>query len=190
MKPAARGFTLVEVVVAIGILALMLIAGLGLLAVSARSGGDGFDADATVRLGENVQGELERLKHGADLAGLAAIIPPSGAATPLRLVATRDGRRVLRCDGAAPAADRALDDPAQPGIAVRDRYYLLEVEQQLDLPYVPDAGFLAVSVRVTWPYQVPTGPAVPDATAADASPAREVPENERRATVFHFALRP
>jgi len=190
MKPAARGFTLIEVVVAIGILALMLTTGFGLMAVSARWGGDSLDADAAGRLGEIIPDELERLKAGPDLAGLAAIIPPGGSGAPLRLVATRDGRRVLPCDGAAPAADRALNDPVQPGIAVCDRYYLIEVEQQLDLPYVPDAGFLAVSVRVTWPYQVPAGPPVSGATSTDASPAREVPGNERSASLFHYVFRP
>jgi hypothetical protein len=178
------------VVVAIGILAVTLIAVLGLLASSTRPAGEIADVHVAARLGENIQDELERLKASLGLVGLAAMVPTRGSTTPLQLVATRDGRRVLRADGAAPAAGHALNDPVQPGIANRDRYYLVEVTQQLDLPYASGAGFLAVSVRVTWPYRLPMGPPTPEATAVDADPAREVPANERRWAVFNFALRP
>lgn len=187
---AARGFSLVEVVAAIGVLAVALVAVLGLIASTTRSAGEVVDAHVAARLGENIQGELERLKVGLGLAGLAAIVPAGGATTPLQLVATRGGLRVLRSDGADPAAGRVLNDPVLPGIALRDRYYLAEVTQQLDLPYAPDAGFLAVSVRVTWPHRLPVGPPTPGATSCDADPAREVPGNERSVAVFNFGLRP
>lgn len=190
-KPAgSRAFSLIEVVVALGILAVTLIAVLGLLASSTRPAGEIADVHVAARLGGNIQDELERLKAGLGLDGLAAMVPAGGSAAPLQLVATRDGLRVLRADGAAPAASQALTDPVRPGIANRDRYYLAEVTQQLDLPYAPGAGFLAVSVRVTWPYRLPRGPPTPEATAVDADPAREVPVNERRWTVVNFALRP
>ena len=186
----SKAFSLIEVVVALGILAVTLVAVLGLLASSTRPAGEIADVHVAARLGENIQDELERLKDGLGLDGLAAIVPAGGSAAPLQLVATRDGRRVLRADGAVPAAGHALNEPVQPGIANRDRYYLAEVTQQLDLPYAPAAGFLAVSVRVTWPYRLPMGPPTPEATAVDADPAREVPANERRWAVFNFALRP
>jgi len=190
-KPAgSRAFTLLEVVVAIGILAVTLIAVFGLLAASTRPAGVIADTQVAAHLGENIQDELERLKAGLGLDGLAAIVPLGGSAAPLQLVATRDGRRVLRADGSAPAAGNSLNDPLRRGIANRDRYYLAEVTQQLDLPYAPGAGFLAVSVRVTWPYRLPAGPPTPEATAVDADPAREVPNNERRWTVVSFAFRP
>ncbi|MGA2444908.1 MAG: hypothetical protein ABSG50_05685 [Opitutaceae bacterium] len=190
-KPTDSGaFTLIEVIAAIGILAVTLVAMFGLLAATARPAGESIDIRVAARLGENIQDELERLKAGLGLAGLAAMVPTGGSTTPLQLVATRDGRRVLRADGAAPAAGHALNDPVQPGIANRDRYYLAEVTQQLDLPYASGAGFLAVSVRVTWPYRLPMGPPTPEVTAVDADPAREVPANERYWSVFNFALRP
>jgi len=190
-KPTDSGaFTLIEVVAAIGILAVTLVAMLGLLASSTHPAGEIADVHVAARLGENIQDELERLKASLGLVGLAAMVPTRGSTTPLQLVATRDGRRVLRADGAAPAAGHALNEPVQPGIANRDRYYLVEVTQQLDLPYASGAGFLAVSVRVTWPYRLPMGPPTPEATAVDADPAREVPANERRWAVFNFALRP
>jgi type II secretory pathway pseudopilin PulG len=190
-KPAgSSAFTLLEVVVAIGILAVTLIALLGLLAASTRPAGVIADTQVAAHLGENIQDELERLKAGLGLDGLAAMVPPGGSAAPLQLVATRDGLRVLRADGTAAAAGNPLNDPLRPGIANRDRYYLAEVTQQLDLPYAPGAGFLAVSVRVTWPYRLAAGPPTTEATAVDADPAREVPMNERRWAVINFALRP
>jgi type II secretory pathway pseudopilin PulG len=190
-KPAgSSAFTLLEVVVAIGILAVMMLAVLGLLATSTRPAGVIAEMQVAAHLGENIQDELERLKAGLGLDGLAAMVPPAGSAAPLQLVATRDGRRVLRADGAASAAGNVLNDPLRPGIANRDRYYLAEVTQQPDLPYASGAGFLAVSVRVTWPYRLPMGPPTTEATTVDADPSREVPMNERRWAVVDFALRP
>jgi type II secretory pathway pseudopilin PulG len=186
----AGAFSLVEVVAAIGVLAVAVVAVLGLLAAIARSAREVADAHLAARLGENIQGELERLRAGLGLDGLAAVIPPAGSTAPLQLAATRDGLRVLRADGAPAPADRPLNDSTLPGIALRDRYYLIEVTQQLDLPYAPDAGFLAVSVRVAWPHRLPVGPPTPDATAVDADSAREVPRNERNWMVLNIALRP
>jgi len=191
MKTAAtRGFLLLEVVVAIGVLALAVIAIFGVVTATTRSGGEIADAQAAARLGEHVQGELERLRSELGLDGLAAAVPPAGSAGPLQLVATRDGGRVLRADGPAAAADRSLGDPALPGIARRDRYFLIEVTRQLDLPYAPGAGFLAISAIVTWPYHLPTGPPTPQAAAVDADGAREVPREERVWLVLNFALPP
>jgi hypothetical protein len=183
-------FSLVEVVAAIGILAVTLLAVLGLIMATVRSGGAIADADAVTRLGENIQGELERLEASLGLAGLADLVPPGGADRQLRLVATRNGQRVRCADGALAAADRALNDPTLPGIANRDRYFLIEVSQSFGLAATPASGFLAVSVRITWPYQLPVGPSTPGATAWDGDPAREVPANERNLAIINGALRP
>jgi prepilin-type N-terminal cleavage/methylation domain-containing protein len=183
-------FSLIEVVVAIGILAVTLAMVLGLTGSTLRSAGAAADIAVAARLGANIRSELERLEADLGLPGLAAVVPPGGSVTPLQLVATRDGQRVLRSDGAEPAAGHALNDPMLPGIALRERYFLAEVTQQLDLPYAPEAGFLALSVRVSGPYRLPVGPATPDATAVDADAGREVPRNERRVVIFSFVLRP
>jgi hypothetical protein len=106
------------------------------------------------------------------------------------LVATRDGLRVLRSDGVDPAADRALNDPVLPGIANRDRYYLIEVTQLAGLEYLPGAGFLALSVRVTWPHLLAAGPLTPGATTVGEDPTHEVPRNERTVAIYNFAVRP
>ncbi len=187
MRP---GFSLVEVIVAIGLVAIVLVALLAAFGPAARSAAAADDTQVAARLAGNIQLELERLQAELGLEGLAAAVPPAGSATPLLLVATRDGQRVLRADGAAPAADHALNELALPGIARRDRYFLAEVTQQLDLPYAAGAGFLAVSVRVQWPYRLPAGPPTPGAARPDDDPSREVPVGERNWVVFNFALRP
>ena len=177
-------------VAAIGILAVALIAVLGLIMATVRSGGEIADADALARLDENIQGELERLQASLGLAGMTDLIAPRGLGRPLCLVATRSGQRVRCADGAYPAADRALNDPMLPGIANRDRYFLIEVSQSPGLEAAPASGFLAVSARIAWPYQLPMGPPTPGATAWDTDPAREVPANERNLAIFNCALRP
>jgi type II secretory pathway pseudopilin PulG len=183
-------FSLVEVVAAIGILAVALVAVLGLVMATVRTAGEVADADAVTRLNENIQGELDRLQADLGLAGLAGLVPPSGSGRPFRLIATRRGQRVRCADGAYPAADRGLDDQTLPGIANRDRYFLIEVSQLPGLDFAPGSGFLALSVRVTWPYQLPVGPPTPGATVWDADPAREAPGNERSVAIFALALRP
>jgi type II secretory pathway pseudopilin PulG len=183
-------FSLVEVVAAIGILAVALIAVLGLMVATVRSGGAITDVDAVARLGENIQGELERLQASLGLAGVTDLIAPRGSGRPLCLVATRSGQHVRCADDAYPAANRVLNDPLLPGIANRDRYFLIEVSQSPGLEAAPASGFLAVSARIAWPYQLPMGPPTPGATAWDADPARKVPANERNLVIFNCALRP
>ena len=187
---ARRGFALIEVVMALGVLALAVISLLAFLASAAGAEGEMADAQAAASLGGPVQAELERLQAELGFDGLAAAVPPAGSPAPLRLVATRDGRRALRADGAAAAADRPLNEPTLPGIARRDRYFLVEITRQLDLPGGPAAGFVAVSAMVRWPYLLPAGPATPGATAADADGAREAPEPLRSWLVLNLAVPP
>jgi hypothetical protein len=171
-------------------MAVTLIAVIGLIIATVRSGGAVADADAVTRLSDNIQGELGRLQTSLGLAGLAAVVPPGGSDRAIRLVGTRDGQRVRCADQASAAADRALNDPTLPGIANRDRYFLIEVRQSMEPAAAPASGFLAFSVRITWPYQLPVRPPTPGATAWDSDPAREVPANERSLTILNCALRP
>ena len=191
MKPAPRrGFSLLEVVVAIGIFALAVIALLGFLTATSQTGGEIADAQVAAGLGGPTQTELERLRFELGLDGLAAGVPPAGSTAPMQLVATRDGGRVLRADGPAAAADRPLNDPVLPGIARRDRYFLIELTRQIDLPDEPAAGFLAVSAKVTWPFNLPASPATPGAGAAATDAAREAPPNLRSWLVLNLAVTP
>jgi hypothetical protein len=176
--------------VAVGLLSFSLVAILGLLSATTRSATDVADAQGLASLGASILDEVERLKVSTGLAGLAALVPADGSAVPLRLVGTRDGRRVLIAGGVDPAANHPLDDPALPGIANRDRFFLIELTRLAKPDVGTDAGFIAVGARCSWPYQIPTGPPTPGATDCDADPAREVAANERRVVISNLALRP
>lgn len=187
---ARRAFSLVEVVVAVGLVAASLVAVLGLLAATTHSAAELSDAQGGASLDGSVQGELERLKDSLGLAGLSRLVPPGGSTTPLRLVGTRDGLRVRCVDPADPAANRSLCDPALPGIANRDRYSLIELTRLPEWETGADSGFVAVCARCTWPYELPLGAATPGASECDADPVREVPAGERHVTLLLFAVTP
>ena len=193
-RPACRcgpaAFSLIEVVVAVGLLAFALVAILGLMSSTTRSAAELADAEGLASLDPSLQCELERIKASVGLTGLAGLVPPGLSAAPLRLVGTRDGARVLRADGADAAADRPLDDLVLPGIANRDRFFLIELTRWAEPEAVADAGFVALEARCAWPYLIPAGPPTPGATGCDTDPAREVPANERRVAIFNLALRP
>jgi type II secretory pathway pseudopilin PulG len=185
-----RSFSLVEVVVAIGLVAVSLVAILGLLAATTHSAAELSGAQGSASLGGSIQSELDRLKDSIGLAGLARLVPPSGSAAPLRLVGTRDGLRVRCVDAVDPAANRSLGDSVLPGIANRDRYFLIEVTRLPEWETAADSGFVVVNARCSWPYELPLGPATSGAAEYDADQAREVPVGERHVVVLFFAATP
>ncbi len=185
-------FSLVEVVVAVGIFAIGIVGVLGLLSPSIKSVSEVGDTAVANRLADNIQVELERLGFTA----VTTALPNSGAL--ITLVANRDGSRVLLstvADNDVAATDRP------PGILHRDRYYGITVQQLSSLPYVAanSPGFIALSVRVVWPYQIPVGPA-----GATTSPAAEtsttytpvapatgsVPVSQQSVMLLNMAIRP
>jgi hypothetical protein len=185
-----HAFSLVEVIVAIGLVAGALLAILGLLAATTSSTAESEDAQGIASLGGSIQCELERLKNSIGLASLAGLVPAGGSATPLRLVGTRDCLRVLCVDPVDPAANRPLSDPALPGIAERDRFFLVELTRVPDLEAAVESGFIAVSARCTWPCELPTGPATPGASEFDVDPARAVPAADRHVAILQIAVTP
>lgn len=188
-------FSLVEVVVAIGIFAAGIIAIVALLAPTARNVEDITDTTVATRLSDNITTELNRIGFVA----VRDFLAPSNATLDrtIHLVATRDGRRVVRTGAdvrSSPApgssqsvtlagqpAENALDDATAPGLAERDRYFLITVTRAATDPAdplffhrntagrTPDAS-LPVRIRVEWPFYVPAGPApdpVPGGTTWD-----------------------
>lgn len=204
---ATRAFSLVEVVVAVGIFAFAVIAIIGLLLPNTRAVDERIESDIARRLAENVQFELQRYARVVALAqsgtarkgfdDLENVFFVGGVARrSLFMVATRDGSRVLVTGedpyeawndtyvdpydpetatyDTVPAADRLAAENAlisnttpgtPPGIAFRDRYYLIEIfltkspaYRQTNLAGDVALGFLPVGVRVLWPYRLPNGP--------------------------------
>jgi len=166
-------FTLVEVVVAVGVFAVSIVAVLGLLSPVSRAVAGVADRDTAAQLGDAIQVELVRLRDRqtasssqTKLDAFAALVP---AGDVLKLVASRDGARVIR-------ESDAENNPvtgSPPGVAKRDRYFLIEVSRQPSPlgDYTAGAGFLALTLTVKWPYQIASGPGAGDATAADLTQA-------------------
>jgi type II secretory pathway pseudopilin PulG len=230
---SGRAFSLVEVVIALGIFAVAVIAILALLLPNTQKVEDLMDADVSRRLSENIQSELQRYSRviaegnkGSARKGFDVFDDTFyNGATPNRsvfMVATRDGQRVL-VTGEDPyfawnftysktykpdattvqattklSAENNLNTGNPLGIALRDRYFLIEVFLPTSPAYRKfqdtvntGLGFLPLGVRVVWPYRLPDGPAIsptPDEFDKDVSvviaPARHTVYN------FNLALTP
>lgn len=150
MKPVARirAFSLIEVVIAVGLFAGSIVVIIGLLGTLSRQASDSADVLAAQRLPEAVRVELTRLA-GSGFDGLAAQIPVMAA--PLdngfALVADREAAEVQSPNVLPPTALIPADA----------QYFLVEcwrfpVEP---LAFTGSKAFLALHVRVSWPYRVP-----------------------------------
>jgi len=229
LRRFGRAFSLVEVVIALGIFAVAVIAILALLLPNTQKVEDLLDADVSRRLSESIQSELQRYSRviaegnkGSTAKGFKDFDDSFyNGATPNRsvfLVATRDGQRVL-VTGEDPyiawnftysktykpddttvqvttklSAENNLNTGNPPGIALRDRYFLIEVFLPISPAYRKfkdtanaGLGFLPLGVRVVWPFRLPDGPSTsptPDEYDKDVSvviaPARH--------TVYNFNL--
>ncbi|MEO6873384.1 MAG: hypothetical protein ABI222_01045 [Opitutaceae bacterium] len=170
--PRARGgaFTLLEVIVSLGLLSVTVVAILALHGYSRRAVADLTGQERAAQLGDAVAVELTRLRdlpaaegHADKLEALSALVPSGDGAQALRLVAGPDGTRVTR--------ESEADDQVK-GLALRDRYYLIEVRQQLPpLNYSTGAGYLALGVTIKWPYQMAIGPDPDSAVTANPEQA-------------------
>ncbi len=245
---SSRAFSLVEVVVAVGIFAFAVIAIIGLLLPNTKAVDEQIESDVARRLSENIQSELTRFARArlatSNAPGLRdferLFFNPAG--TPPRsvfMVATRDGSRVLltgedpyeawndtyknpyRPDDATnynmvPLAEvRTAENnlithttPGNPpGIAFRDRYFLIEVfllkspayrETNTTVGGEVGLAFLPVGVRVMWPYRLPVGPSNPTDTSMynsrgvndDELAWLVVPPSQHSVYNFNFAIAP
>jgi prepilin-type N-terminal cleavage/methylation domain-containing protein len=152
----ARGFSLIEVILAVGIFAFAVPTLLALLAQLGRLGATSTEAMVAQSLPDAVRVELFRLAQ-ADFDDLAGEIPVMTTAPQpgFALVATREGVRLHARD---------YLPPSRP-IAVADQYFLVECWRFSAEPlrFEPHKAFLAVAVRVSWPYRVPGAAAAADA---------------------------
>lgn len=212
-----RAFSLIEVVVAVGIFAVAVISIIGLLLPNTQAVTEKIESDVARRLMENVQAELQRHARSVtaaqpstrkgldDFDNLFFAGAPAGRTNSIYLVATRDGSRVLLTGedpyrawndtynnayqpdasgnySIVPVSDQLAAEnnlitnttPGNPpGIAFRDRYYLIEVyllrspAYPTTEPTADTAGlaFIPVGVKVVWPYRLPDGPSNPNSTS-------------------------
>lgn len=149
-RPLA-GFSLVEVVIAVGIFAMAVTVALALLPALTRQAGETTDALAAQRLPDGIRLELQRLAASGGFDALANRVPVMSAplTSGLELVAAHDGLKVQAVDYLPPVASEQLP-PAE-------QYFAVEVWRfaQAPLAYDSSAAVLPLYVRVSWPYRPP-----------------------------------
>lgn len=160
---AKRGFSLIEVVIAIGIVAGGVAVVLALLPTLARNSQDATDAQTALRLADAVQVELAR-EAGNAFNSFALSIPTNG----IDLVAEKTGINVRSIN--------ATDNP------VRDRYFLVNVRKFTtgNLAYTEGDAVIPLQVTISWPYRL-------------LAAGTLLPENsleERQTVTFNMALSP
>lgn len=149
-----RAFSLIEVVLAVGVFAIAIVVILALLPPLSRQAADSADALVAQSLPDNVRVELTRLASGGGFDALANRLPVMSAplVDGLLLVAARDARCLYSAD--------YLPPPAAGQLPRSEQYFLVEVWRfnQPPLRFDPTSAVLAVFVRVSWPYQNPSAP--------------------------------
>lgn len=154
----SRGFTLLEVIIAVGLFATSVVVVISLLPGLTRQSTITTDTLAALRLPDALHVELVRLAT-PDYDTLAAQIPlmnPSSEAG-FALVATRDAARLHSQDYLPPTSTVIPDD---------EQYFLVECWRFADEPlrYTGRNDCLTLAVQVTWPYRLPGAPSpVPEA---------------------------
>jgi hypothetical protein len=151
MRPRTpvRAFSLIEVIIAIGLFAASVTVVIALLPAVTRQGAVTTDTMAAQRLPDALKVELSRLADsGFDvLAGQVPVMTqPLGRG--LAFVASRDAARLHALDYLPPASDQ---------IPEAEQYFLVECGRFADEPLRFDAQkhTLALAVRVSWPYRLP-----------------------------------
>jgi type II secretory pathway pseudopilin PulG len=175
--PKAAAFTLVEVVVALGLLAGVVILAVSLQSSINRSIADAANQGRAAQMVDAILVELERIRDtpaangaGNALEALASIVPGAQDASALRLVGASTGTQVV------------LESEADSGrttLASAERFFLVEVRQEPPpLGYSAGAGFLALRLRISWPYR-------PSASGTNAAVDSRI-----SSLVFNAALTP
>jgi type II secretory pathway pseudopilin PulG len=216
-RSKSRAFSLVEVVIAVGIFAVAVISIVGLILPNTKRIADQLDAQVAQRLSDNIRFELERYGFKNITSSLNAVNDR------VFLVASSDGSRVL-ITGEDPytawsetysssydpdsssyttvATKRAAENDLEtattpgnpPGLPFRDRYFLVEVGWPIHPQYKNDGGAVPLNVRVMWPYRLPNGPATPTSSSAynDQAnlPWRVVPPAQLSTMLFNITLTP
>lgn len=162
MRPC-KGFSLIEVVIAIAVVAGGLTVMLALLPSMVRNSSDAADTHVALRLPDAVHVALKQEMRGTFVT-FANNIQASG----IDFVAEKDGTNVRN--------DATNDDP------VRSRYFLIEVRgfDTGNLAYSSGDAVLVMHVTVSWPYRVLSGGGLLPAVEA----------KDRQSITFNLALNP
>lgn len=150
-RAAFPGFSLVEVVIALGVFASAIVVVLALLPAIGGQASAAADSLVAQRMPDALRVEMQRLAAAGGFDALAARTPvaDSPLGDGLAFVASRDGARLHSLDYLPPHAADIL--------AVDEQYFLVEIWRFPSAPLAYDAAgaVLPVMVRVSWPHRVP-----------------------------------
>lgn len=140
-------FSLVEVVVAVGIFAIAVISVIGLLGPINQSVANVKDGDDASRVVSIIQAELQRI-------GVAQVNTYLGANTAL--YASRDGAKIGIDDTNAPwnadVPDLDGDSNVDNFEIEAQKFFEIKLRANPDLPYTAATdGFLALNIELRWP---------------------------------------
>lgn len=179
-----RAFSLVEVVVAVGIFALAIVGVIGLLSPTTKAVGDVADSDAASRVVSIVQAELQALastsagwtsfttggnsilRTSTDVATFDANTNPAYASLPYVFFSSKDGSIVgpyssTRWDGGT----QADEDGRKFFEIILIRNWDSSSSTGLSNPANDaTAGYLAYTIRLRWPAYLPNGVRATDNT--------------------------
>jgi hypothetical protein len=150
------GFSLFEVVIAVGIFAAAVTVMVGLLSPLTRQSTTALEIQNALHLPDAVGAELERVAIAGGFDALAAQVSALSSPAPetLGLVARRDALMAQSLDYQPP--------PAGERIAEDGQYFRIEVWKYADSPLGFEAGGASISfhVRISWPYHLPNSASV------------------------------
>lgn len=161
-KKKIHAFSLVEVVVAVGIFAIAVVSILGLLVPISQSTADIRDTDDATRVATVIQAELQQLGFSAVQSNLWVGVPndqtfdPTDvSSSPKALLASRSGDRIGVYDSnvwklTSTGSETSSDANAQKF------FEIVLLENTLITPS-SDPGFLAFTMRLRWPAFLPDG---------------------------------
>lgn len=164
-KLRLRGFSLTEVVIALGVAATGLLVVLGLLPGLLRQQTEARQAQIAFALPDAVTIELRRHARGDPAVLNSSAAEFSDETSSLRLAAASDGTDVRVLTGNEDGR--------------REQYFLIEIHRfptGSQLAAASNASFAALQARVSWPYR-PTGPE-----------GAEVPLESRQRVTFNLAV--
>ncbi len=174
------GFSLIEVVLAIALLGLTIVAVVGLLGTTSRAVTDVQDYSTAAQISEAVQDEFVRL--GFTQLELIQL--------PIVLYGTRTGDRVVLRNRVVPGFPQ-YDVNERDAFPPRDWFYEIIVNRvgdpaaannwETQIRYDPSfSSYLPLRVEMRWPHQIPSGPGPNDFTIYD--------ENRKRRSTYHVTV--
>jgi type II secretory pathway pseudopilin PulG len=149
------GMSLIEVLLAVGLCAAVLVTVLAMWGPSVRGSREVADRRVAMQLVDGVASELSRIGFRAAATGTLH-------GSVIELVATADGSRVILMADAE--RDPLGSEPR--GIQVSERYFHIEATRILHP--TAESAVLPLQIRVSWPFTLPpAGDVVPASARSD-----------------------